>query len=158
MRFVALDSWRGIAALMVAAYHFEATWHGHGASLLANSYLFVDFFFVLSGFVIAHAYGAKINSARDLAAFAVRRFGRLWPLAASVIAASRRLKSVMCPPSLGRVGATPCGDEGSATPGIGNFDVGLILDRGRARLTPCPAPPHGISRVSRRGRLSAPAA
>ena len=87
MRFVALDSWRGIAALMVAAYHFEATWHGHGASLLANSYLFVDFFFVLSGFVIAHAYGAKINSARDLAAFAVRRFGRLWPLAASVIAA-----------------------------------------------------------------------
>ncbi len=87
MRFVALDSWRGIAALMVAAYHFEATWHGHSAPLLANSYLFVDFFFVLSGFVIAHAYGAKINSVTDLSAFAVRRFGRLWPLAATVLAA-----------------------------------------------------------------------
>ncbi len=87
MRFVALDSWRGIAALMVAAYHFEATWHFHGLPMLANSYLFVDFFFVLSGFVIAHAYGAKVNSRTDLAAFAVRRFGRLWPLAASVLAA-----------------------------------------------------------------------
>ena len=87
MRFVALDSWRGIAALMVAAYHFEATWHFHGAPMLANSYLFVDFFFVLSGFVIAHAYGAKVNSKSDLAAFAVRRFGRLWPLAAAVLSA-----------------------------------------------------------------------
>jgi peptidoglycan/LPS O-acetylase OafA/YrhL len=45
-----------------------------------GSWLFVDFFFVLSGFVIAHAYAGKLSTRRDLFAFVIRRFGRLWPL------------------------------------------------------------------------------
>jgi peptidoglycan/LPS O-acetylase OafA/YrhL len=52
-----------------------------------NSYLFVDFFFVLSGFVVTHAYGEKIKSVRALGIFVVRRFGRVWPLHAAMLVA-----------------------------------------------------------------------
>jgi peptidoglycan/LPS O-acetylase OafA/YrhL len=60
-RFIALDSWRGIAACLVALFHLEAYSHlvySHlnAAPFLRNSWLFVDFFFVLSGFVIAANY------------------------------------------------------------------------------------------------------
>lgn len=87
MRFTALDSWRGIAALLVASFHFEATTHFHDLAFYRHSFFWVDFFFVLSGFVIAHAYGGRVNSTSDFAAFAIRRFGRLWPLNAAVMAA-----------------------------------------------------------------------
>jgi peptidoglycan/LPS O-acetylase OafA/YrhL len=42
--YVALDGWRGIAALMVALFHFEALGRIHGSTLVHNSGLFVDFF------------------------------------------------------------------------------------------------------------------
>ncbi|HEX4303253.1 MAG TPA: acyltransferase [Rhizomicrobium sp.] len=86
-RFRALDGWRGICALLVAAHHLEA----HGAlywqPLVRNAWLFVDFFFVLSGFVIAHAYGAHLEKAPEIKAFVIRRFGRLWPLHAAMLLA-----------------------------------------------------------------------
>ncbi len=44
-----------------------------------NSYLFVDFFFVLSGFVIFHAYRNRIDDDIGALTFAIRRFGRVWP-------------------------------------------------------------------------------
>ena len=56
MRFRALDSWRGIAACLVALYHLDAYSHLFDVPFLRNSYLMVDFFFVLSGFVIAANY------------------------------------------------------------------------------------------------------
>jgi len=67
-RFVALDSLRGIAALGVAVYHLQGRGQlpvQSGSDLFAlpffaNGYLFVDFFFVLSGFVIAAAYGQRL--------------------------------------------------------------------------------------------------
>ncbi|CAL1691093.1 hypothetical protein MMB232_01228 [Brevundimonas subvibrioides] len=37
-------------------------------------------FFVLSGFVIAHAYGHRLESTEQVRAFMIRRFGRLYPL------------------------------------------------------------------------------
>ena len=55
-RFAALDSWRGIAALLVALLHFRFLGHFYSLDFVRNSWLFVDFFFVLSGFVITHAY------------------------------------------------------------------------------------------------------
>ena len=85
MRFQTLDSWRGLCAVLVALLHYHATWHLHDFPLIRNSYLFVDFFFVLSGFVIAHAYGHRIGSLADFGRFAVLRFGRLWPLHAAVL-------------------------------------------------------------------------
>ncbi|MDB5650994.1 MAG: acyltransferase [Hyphomicrobiales bacterium] len=80
MRFSVLDSWRGLAALTVALSRFPADGLIYASPLVANSYLFVDFFFVLSGFVIAHAYFAKVKDAASMRTFVIRRFGRLWPL------------------------------------------------------------------------------
>ena len=62
-RFEALDSWRGIAACLVAFYHLhKMSVNGHltGLALQLNSYFFVDFFFVLSGFVIAANYQQRL--------------------------------------------------------------------------------------------------
>lgn len=79
-RYVVLDGWRGICAILVALFHCPLYWHWWDTSFVRGSWLFVDFFFVLSGFVIAHAYAGKLSSSRDLFAFLIRRVGRLWPL------------------------------------------------------------------------------
>jgi peptidoglycan/LPS O-acetylase OafA/YrhL len=86
-RFRALEGWRGICALLVAAHHVEAHGWLYWQPLIRNAWLFVDFFFVLSGFVIAHAYGARLAKPHDIRVFVVRRLGRLWPLHAAVLIA-----------------------------------------------------------------------
>ena len=48
--------------------------------LLRNGGLFVDFFFVLSGFVIAATYGDRLAQGFSLLRYAVLRLGRVWPL------------------------------------------------------------------------------
>jgi peptidoglycan/LPS O-acetylase OafA/YrhL len=87
-RFETLDSWRGICAIIVVVFHFISMLPSalETSSFLRNGYLFVDFFFVLSGFVLCHGYRGKITSPRELGRFAVRRFGRVWPLHAAVLA------------------------------------------------------------------------
>ncbi|GGH80104.1 hypothetical protein GCM10011379_50480 [Filimonas zeae] len=47
---------------------------------IRNSDLFVDFFFVLSGFVIAYTYQHRINSKTDISQFIKKRFFRVYPL------------------------------------------------------------------------------
>ena len=86
-RFLVLDSWRGLCALLVAAYHFPFIGQTFALPFIRNSYLFVDLFFVLSGFVICHAYSGKLTTASDVGRFLVRRIGRIWPLHAAVLAA-----------------------------------------------------------------------
>ena len=86
-RFRALDGWRGICALLVAAHHIEVHGWIYWQPLVRNAWLFVDFFFVLSGFVIAHAYGGKLADARGVRDFAARRLGRRYPLHVVVLAA-----------------------------------------------------------------------
>ena len=61
--------------------------HWRDWGFIQHSYLFVDYFFVLSGFVIAHAYANRLNSRRDAGRFMVRRFGRIWPLHLLILAA-----------------------------------------------------------------------
>ena len=80
-----LDSWRGLCALLVAAFHLSASSHFFGTPFMHGTWLFVDFFFVLSGFVITHAYGDRLATGVDIANFAIRRFGRLWPLHVAVL-------------------------------------------------------------------------
>ncbi|MDO8299212.1 acyltransferase, partial [Lacisediminimonas sp.] len=73
-----LEGGRGLAALIVALYHLKigtADW-----SVLRNGYLFVDLFFVLSGFVICAAYAGRMANGDDFRAFLIRRTGRLLPL------------------------------------------------------------------------------
>jgi peptidoglycan/LPS O-acetylase OafA/YrhL len=86
-RFAVLDSWRGIAACMVALMHVSAYSHIEQLALVRNAYLFVDFFFVLSGFVIASTYQERIAGGFSVARFMLLRLGRLYPLHIAVLAA-----------------------------------------------------------------------
>lgn len=79
-KLLALESLRGFAALAVVLHHFH-----YGSVLTENafvrhSYLMVDFFFVLSGYVIALNYADRLSSASDVIRFQRRRFWRLYPL------------------------------------------------------------------------------
>lgn len=87
MRFPVLDGWRGLCALFVALFHFNALGHFYVIPFVRGSYLFVDFFFVLSGFVITHAYIHRLNAAADGRNFLIRRLGRVWPLHAATLIA-----------------------------------------------------------------------
>ena len=86
MRFLALDSWRGIAALFVALYHLNAYGHFYGLPIVRNSFLFVDFFFVLSGFIISYSYCDRLTRLSAVVSFMIKRFGRVWPLHAVMLA------------------------------------------------------------------------
>ena len=58
---------------------------GCTARLLGISTRLVNFFLVLSGFVIAHAYRDRLAAGgAEVWAFVVRRIGRLWPLHVAV--------------------------------------------------------------------------
>jgi hypothetical protein len=85
-RFAALDGWRGVCALLVALNHLNAYGHFYELPLVVNAWLLVDFFFVLSGFVISYAYMDRLDDGPSARIFVIRRFGRLWPLHAAVLA------------------------------------------------------------------------
>jgi peptidoglycan/LPS O-acetylase OafA/YrhL len=73
--------------VIVVLYHVPLLPQLHAVNFIHNGYLFVDFFFVLSGLVITYAYSRELvtlDRARD---FVIRRFGRLWPLHAAVLLA-----------------------------------------------------------------------
>lgn len=74
-----LDALRGVAAFAIAALHFSAMW---GMPLFSHAYLAVDFFFILSGFVIAAAYEKRLATNMSVGAFMLKRVIRLWPLLA----------------------------------------------------------------------------
>ena len=77
--FHALDSLRGIAALVVLGLHFPSTSAIVQNAFVRNGWLFVDFFFVLSGFVIAASYGVRLRSGYPIGKFMFLRWGRLYP-------------------------------------------------------------------------------
>lgn len=79
-RFVALDSWRGICACLVAMFHVNLYSNFTNVSLVNGAFLFVDFFFVLSGFVIVSTYAERINNGFGILNFMILRFGRVYPL------------------------------------------------------------------------------
>lgn len=78
-RLLPLDLARGIAALVVAVYHFqELGWFKYPN---ASPPLAVPFFFMLSGFVLSYSYGALIRDGRmRLGGFVRARIARLYPL------------------------------------------------------------------------------
>lgn len=84
--FKALDSWRGICALIVAAFHFPILGLIKGSPLVEHAYLFVDFFFVLSGFVIGFANEKRLQEPGEIWPYVRRRFAKIWPLHAALLA------------------------------------------------------------------------
>jgi peptidoglycan/LPS O-acetylase OafA/YrhL len=86
MRMRALDGWRGIGALAVCFIHLQLSGYLTAAPSLDSWTLAVDFFFVLSGFVMARVYADDLVDDDSVTAFVVRRIGRLWPLHVSMLA------------------------------------------------------------------------
>lgn len=80
--FEILDGLRGVAAMMVVLFHLCETWNGgdHAKQIINHGYLAVDFFFMLSGFVIAYAYDDRWQKGMTLGGFFKRRIIRLQPM------------------------------------------------------------------------------
>ncbi|MEJ0026481.1 MAG: acyltransferase [Rhizomicrobium sp.] len=75
-KYVSLDGLRGVAALAVVLYHLPGPLH----ALAPRGYLAVDLFFLLSGFVLAGAYEARLRAGLVPGAFLLIRLKRLWPV------------------------------------------------------------------------------
>ena len=79
-RYEILDGLRGVAALMVIVFHcFETYIPVFGTQIVNHGYLAVDFFFVLSGFVIGYAYDDRWDKMTTWGFFK-RRLTRLHPM------------------------------------------------------------------------------
>ena len=78
--FLQLESLRGLAACAVVLYHSPFNVMDAPTGLLHNAYLFVDLFFILSGFVMTHAYAQRIRQGLPFFDFMVQRLGRIYPL------------------------------------------------------------------------------
>jgi len=76
-RYLVLDGLRGAAALVVITDHVYSKLL---TTLLPGRYLAVDFFFALSGFVLAHVYGKRFRGGMTPLAFMSARIVRLYPL------------------------------------------------------------------------------
>jgi peptidoglycan/LPS O-acetylase OafA/YrhL len=84
-----LQAYRGLAAAAVVFDHLHfhsALQQGPGLAPDAFRYghLGVDFFFVLSGFIIQHVHGSDAGHPERAGDYAWRRFARIWPLLAAL--------------------------------------------------------------------------
>ncbi|MGQ2982383.1 acyltransferase family protein [Flavobacterium sp.] len=85
IRLLQLDGLRGLFSLMVVIYHFPYENEFAQINLTSNFLvrqgdLFVDFFFVLSGFVISLNYIDRLDSGKSFGNYINARFIRLYPL------------------------------------------------------------------------------
>ncbi|MEE4454469.1 acyltransferase family protein [Novosphingobium resinovorum] len=85
-RLIAFDTLRGVAAFAVVFYHLRtlgpiSTLPSWGR-FFGSGYLAVDLFFILSGFIIPHAYGAHLAQAMTVREFLIARIIRLQPMMA----------------------------------------------------------------------------
>ncbi|SFB41100.1 Peptidoglycan/LPS O-acetylase OafA/YrhL, contains acyltransferase and SGNH-hydrolase domains [Pseudomonas sp. NFIX10] len=77
-RFQSLDSFRGLMAISVMLYHLRVSGSFTEWLLFRHAEVFVSFFFVLSGFVLTHAYGS--SALFNFRKFFITRTFRLLPL------------------------------------------------------------------------------
>ena len=79
-RYEILDGLRGVASVIVVLFHLLETYSaGPTYQVINHGYLAVDFFFVLSGFVIGYAYDDRWNRMTTWGFFK-RRLVRLHPM------------------------------------------------------------------------------
>lgn len=90
--FTTFDGLRGAAALLVVTHHAGPFF---GPLSFPESFLAVDLFFLLSGFVIAYAYGKRIEGGGFFASFVKIRLIRLYPLYLAGLAVAVALRFYM---------------------------------------------------------------
>ena len=82
--YALLDGLRGVAALLVVWYHvfegFQFAGNKPVIDFINHGYLAVDFFFILSGFVVGYAYDSRWGKTLTLGGFFRRRLIRLQPM------------------------------------------------------------------------------
>ena len=83
VRFEVLDSFRGIAAICVAMSHMRYAGSFAELDFFRGGWLFVEFFFVLSGFVLTHGYAFRENL--TFKQFAIPRTFRILPLHIAIL-------------------------------------------------------------------------
>src|SRR5471032_948310 len=83
----ALAGARAVPPLLIVLYHFSEGHHYSGVRLLdlvaTRGYLWVEFFFALSGFILTHVYGARVRklwTRKGYLGFLKARLIRLYPL------------------------------------------------------------------------------
>jgi peptidoglycan/LPS O-acetylase OafA/YrhL len=92
-----LTSLRGLAAWMVVLYHVRVaaapTLGPDVVAVAAKGYLAVDFFFMLSGFVLWLNYAGRLRAGRlrEWGDFIIRRLARIWPLHAAMLGVAAAL-------------------------------------------------------------------
>lgn len=81
-----LQVFRGLAALSVVAFHADVSTTAFVGStpdglhaILSHGYLGVDFFFVLSGFIIMHAHQDDAHAAPAARRYTLKRLARIFP-------------------------------------------------------------------------------
>jgi peptidoglycan/LPS O-acetylase OafA/YrhL len=80
-RLHGLDALRGIAALCVVAFHAHGVFGGF-PHLFAKGYLAVDFFLMLSGYLMARTSEPRLAAGHSPLGFMVARYRRFWPMMA----------------------------------------------------------------------------
>jgi peptidoglycan/LPS O-acetylase OafA/YrhL len=79
-------SLRGIAAVLVVAFHYAVPLRDVGFDvnrhtiLVARGYLWVDLFFILSGYILCHVYLTRLFDLGSIALFFRARLARIYPL------------------------------------------------------------------------------
>ena len=80
VQYHSLDALRTLAALPVILHHIHLDSHFLQAPMIEASWLMVDFFFVLSGFIICHVYFQDCSTQRHAVRFLGLRLARIYPL------------------------------------------------------------------------------
>jgi peptidoglycan/LPS O-acetylase OafA/YrhL len=80
-RLPGIEALRGVAAICVVLLHLQATLRGH-PPIFGKGYLAVDFFLMLSGFLMARTQEARFTGGRGAWRFIWARTKRLWPMMA----------------------------------------------------------------------------
>lgn len=124
-RLLTLDLLRGLAAIAVMLRHYP--WPGHDVPILPSSFLAVDLFFLLSGYVLAATYEPRLLGSMSAGNFMKRRLARMYPLYFVGMAVAL----LAC---LGAVGTHP-----PAVMGDSEFALAAVLN-----LVFLPAPPPGL--------------
>jgi hypothetical protein len=96
-RFETLDGLRGLGACLIAAAHGSLFISSslQGQRIVDGLSLLVDFFFVLSGFVIAAGFQGRLETGAGLVPFFITRLGRLYPLHLTTLALLVGLKAAL---------------------------------------------------------------